>query len=172
MPLVLTGLAGLALGLLLAGLRRRWVLVTVDGPSMLPALRPGERVLVRRIRAREIRTGDIVVAENPDAGVWRTTPLSARAAPSADRRWIVKRAVAVPGDPLPAELVGTSNAGASRVPPGHFVLIGDNRRQSVDSRAFGLVPADRILGPIRPMSGSAGGARGSRGSRERGQVGT
>jgi hypothetical protein len=65
-------------------------------------------------------------------------------------RWMVKRAVAGPGDPLPGEMVAALGAAAvSRVPPGHFVLLGDNRRQSVDSRVFGFVPGERILGPVR-----------------------
>jgi signal peptidase I len=145
---VLAGLVVLVLGaLLLRRLRRRWVLITVDGPSMLPTLRPGERILVRRTASVEIRAGDVVVAENPYAGRWPTPPLAAGARPGTDRRWMVKRAVAGPGEWLPDELAAT--LGVARVPPGHFVLLGDNRRQSVDSRAFGFVPAERILGPVR-----------------------
>jgi phage repressor protein C with HTH and peptisase S24 domain len=40
-------------------LRRRWTPVLVHGPSMVPALRHGDAVLVRR--GGQIRPGDVVV---------------------------------------------------------------------------------------------------------------
>ena len=36
--------------------------------------------------------------------------------------------------------------GPIQVPPGHYFVLGDNRDDSADSRAFGFVPADSILG--------------------------
>lgn len=36
--------------------------------------------------------------------------------------------------------------GPLEVPPGHYFVLGDNRDDSADSRAFGFVPADSILG--------------------------
>lgn len=160
---VFAALAGLALGSLLTWLRRRWVHVTVEGWSMVPALGPGEGVLVRRTPAASIRTGEVVVVEEPVEGAWRTPPLAAGAAPTADRRWIVKRVVARPGDPVPAEVLAAVNGndgsepngvakpggGVTLVPPGHFVLLGDNHHNSLDSRIFGFVPESRILGSVR-----------------------
>ncbi len=43
------------------GLRR----IVVEGPSMLPTLAEGERLLVRRVR--RVRTGDLVVCRAPGA---------------------------------------------------------------------------------------------------------
>ena len=48
------------------GLPRRWMPVLVHGPSMVPVLRHGDAVLVRR--GARIRPGDIVV------GVFRARP--------------------------------------------------------------------------------------------------
>lgn len=55
--------------------RRALVLVTVAGESMLPALRPGDRVLVRR--TRRLRPGQVVVlAYGPEWLVKRIAAVS------------------------------------------------------------------------------------------------
>ncbi|MEU8185203.1 signal peptidase I [Micromonospora sp. NPDC049044] len=164
---VLSGLVVLVLGGLLIWLRRGWALITVEGQSMAPTLRPGERVLVRRVPAASIKTGEMVVVERPVDGGWRTTPLAAGTTPLAGRKWIVKRAVAGPGDPVPTEFRASNHdddgaaaggvpdptGGSALVPPGHYLLLGDNRHNSVDSRMFGFVPGTRILGPVRRGTG-------------------
>ncbi|WP_425558659.1 nickel-type superoxide dismutase maturation protease [Catenulispora subtropica] len=43
----------------------RWAVHRVSGPSMAPALRDGDFVLARRIPARRVRAGDVVVARHP-----------------------------------------------------------------------------------------------------------
>ncbi|MDF3819779.1 signal peptidase I [Leptospira sp. 96542] len=35
-----------------------------------------------------------------------------------------------------------------RIPPGYYLLLGDNREYSTDSRAFGLVPVEKIKGKV------------------------
>ena len=43
-----------------------WAVVRVAGPSMSPTVRPGDRLLVRRVRSADaVRTGDVVVARLP-----------------------------------------------------------------------------------------------------------
>ena len=121
--------------------RRRFALVTVSGTSMVPTLRPGDRVVVRRVPAGALHTGDVVVLEHPGpTGRW-VLPPSGRA---GARRWMVKRTAAVAGEPVPAvvRLPGTV------VPAGHLVVLGDNPPDSADSRGFGYVPAERVLGRV------------------------
>jgi len=43
----------------------RWSVLRVSGPSMAPALRDGDFVLVRRTRPEKVRPGDVVVARHP-----------------------------------------------------------------------------------------------------------
>jgi len=139
-------LAG-ALGWLLAQ-RRRLVAVDVVGESMVPALAPGTRVLVRRRSLAGIRVGDVVVVEQPAGRDHRWAPTAGRI---ADRRWMIKRVAALPGDPVPAEVADAVGAAAgARVPAGCLVLLGDNPSASSDSREFGFVPADRLLG-VAPL---------------------
>jgi signal peptidase I len=142
--------------------------------SMLPVLRPGDRVAVdmgaygvrmpftRRVlvEREQPQRGEVVVFESP-----------------ADGRLMMKRVVAVAGDhvelrggrlilngvpladPLQpsAERFGArvvqlelANGGGpeirdSVVPPGMVLALGDHRGRSTDSRGFGFVEADTIF---------------------------
>ncbi|MEU8323954.1 S26 family signal peptidase [Nonomuraea sp. NPDC048881] len=138
--MIVTGLvAGLVVIMLgLAWLRRAYVVVTVEGESMLPTYRPGERVLVRRTGPRRLRTGQVVVLAR-----------LVEAAEDGQARWMIKRLAAVPGDPIPRATVPALRAApGTRVPDGHLVVLGDNPRRSLDSRRTGYLTADRLLGVV------------------------
>ncbi|GAB3933746.1 S26 family signal peptidase [Kribbella albertanoniae] len=154
-PAVVVTIVLAAVGLFAAS--RRPALVRVAGQSMTPTLADGDRLLAWR-RSRPLRVGDIVVLEAPypvgvvphsvagalDPPPWQTRPASAG---ELDRRWIVKRIVALPADVVPPEGAGRLVAG-TEVPPGCLVVVGDNPAQSYDSRQAGFVPADRVLGLV------------------------
>lgn len=135
-------LAGTLVAVALAAIgRRRFLLVTVAGDSMRPALRPGDRLLVRR--TRRIRAGQVAVLRQPPAGLFM-----ADAEPSG---LLVKRIVAVPGDRVP-ESCRVHGQLPECVPPGSFIMLGDNSRRSYDSRFAGLIPADLLIGvAVRPV---------------------
>jgi len=170
----LTVLVGLAAGA--AVLRRRVAIVAVVGPSMQPALMTGDRVLVRRARIGELRRGQIVVIEVPDAdGRWPAEPPRwppRQRQPGRDQ-WMIKRVAAVPGDRRPAGMTRVAPDGAAvppdgaavlpdgpavlpdgaavlpdgpAVPPDRFAVLGDNAANSLDSRKIGYIPAERLLG--------------------------
>ncbi|MFB4317497.1 S26 family signal peptidase [Actinomadura sp. 21ATH] len=118
-------LAGLALatgGLALS--RRLLLLVTVQGGSMRPALADGDRLLMVRLPGRFARPGDIVALRGPGGGLY------------------VKRVTALAGDPIPPQV---TTAGTESVPAGHVVVLGDSPH-SLDSRQWGCVPRDRVIG--------------------------
>ncbi|WP_246203477.1 S26 family signal peptidase [Streptomyces tailanensis] len=147
----LTGIGGTTFVLWLS---RTWAVVTVCGPSMEPAYRDGDRVLVRR--SPTLRRGQVVVVEQGAgryAGQRRPLSAVAGAVAVADRAWLIKRVAAVPGDPVPPEAgPALAELAGSRVPEGALVLFGDNTAVSVDSRTLGFFPHNRILGVVvRPL---------------------
>jgi signal peptidase I len=141
---------GAVVGLLLAldRVRRRWVVVRVDGVSMLPTLRPGDRVLVRRVSAADLRPGQAVVLQRQaGADRWDTAPLPVHRVGRGG--WYIKRIVAAQGDPVPPGAVpGVGVPAGTPVPPGKLVVFGDNAAASADSRQWGFAPADRVLGVV------------------------
>jgi signal peptidase I len=123
----------------------------VPSASMAPTLAVDDLILVDRLTywMGVPRHGDVVVL---GSGGLATADL------------LVKRVVGVPGDVLQARggvLVrngavvlephlapgaATFDFGPVVVPSGHYWVMGDNRPQSQDSRAFGPVPAERLIG--------------------------
>ncbi|WP_236076351.1 S26 family signal peptidase [Streptomyces coffeae] len=129
-------------------LRRRYVVVTVIGASMSPTLVEGDRVLVRRVPLKAITTGRLVVTEPPHERRWDAVRAHGL---------LIKRAAAVPGDPLPREgAPALLDLPEERVPEGRIVLLGDNPAASLDSRYCGYFRAEQIVGVVvRPLPLSA-----------------
>jgi signal peptidase I len=96
--------------------------VEIAGWSMRPTLEPGDWALA--VRTRTIRRGSVVVLEHP-------------ARPGSE---MVKRVVAVPGDPLPGE---------PALGPGELWVEGDAARDSTDSRQLGPVGREHVRGVVR-----------------------
>jgi signal peptidase I len=131
----------LALVAAVVWLRLRLVVVTVRGDSMAPTLRAGDQVLVRRKPLRAVPTGALVVFARP-----RTT----------EPGWMIKRAIAVPGDVIPRARVATLwSYPGNRVPAHRMVVLGDNPDESYDSRHFGYVEEPALLGVVHRISRSS-----------------
>jgi signal peptidase I len=132
----------------------------ISGSSMLPTLKPGQVCLIRKwsYLVAPPERGDVVVFKHPELG-----------------GWTVKRVVGLPGDHIlfryprvyvngapidesylqPGDVTtsGRLDEGPHRVPAGHLFVLGDNRNASEDSRTFGMVRTDWVVGRI------AGGTR-------------
>ena len=113
-------------------LRRRLLLVTVEGRSMTPTYAPGDRLLVRRVAFSAVRRGDAVVLRSPGPEF------------PGDPRYLVKRAAALPGDPVPAGVPADDPV----VPDGRLAVLGDNVNGSADSRHMGLLPSASVVGVV------------------------
>jgi signal peptidase I len=112
---------------------------------MIPALRPGERVLFDRLAYRDAlpQRGDVVLASHP----------------SQARTSIVKRVAGFPGDSVAFDGDGCwvngepcGDTGGVHLPSartitladGEWFLLGDSPYASTDSRDFGPVTRDHI----------------------------
>ena len=142
---------------------RRRLLYVVRGTSMEPSLFDGDVLLVTRLR-RHLRRGDVVIV-SPPAGT--------------DAEWQVKRVVGLPGDRvsfecgllyingthhrepylrgLPADLGTISRSWL--VGSDEFIVLGDNRAHSTDSRIFGPIPMTCLSGVVVARLWPIGGGR-------------
>jgi signal peptidase I len=134
----------------------------IPSESMLDTLRPGDRVFVNRFiyHFRDVHRGDIVVFKAPGSGlvlIKRVIGLPGETIALRDGRVYVNgraldepyvRRVGGRAEPTEAFPTGTAWALAQpyTVPSGCFFMMGDNRTDSGDSREFGPVPHDRIIG--------------------------
>ena len=128
--------------------------VRVEGQSMDPTLSHGDRLIVWRL-GYEPENGDIVVLEPPiynvdDYYVKRVI------ATEGQTVQIINNHVYVNGEVLDEPYIqGNVSALDSRyelpqaIPEGACFVLGDNREHSSDSRAFGLVPNDHIMGEVK-----------------------
>jgi signal peptidase I len=137
----------------------------IPSPSMVPTLEPGDRVLVNKLSYdfHSVHIGDIVVFRRPPAD----TTLGIDD--------LIKRVVALPGqtiyvndcrvyvngkeEPQPYLPKGWQNPGSEyctvwttnlpnpyKVPADDYFVMGDNRKDSYDSRYWGPLPASYLVG--------------------------
>ncbi len=123
----------------------------IPSPSMEPTLYPGDRIIVNRLAYRlgEPRHGDVVVFRYP----------------LDPKRDYIKRVVAVGGDTVEARnnvlyINGQPQPRAGYLPPGivyedfgpvtvaadNYFMMGDNRNNSADSRVWGTLERNYIIG--------------------------
>ena len=132
--------------------------VEVEGPSMSPTLQPASVCFLNRFvyLVREPERSEIVVLRDP-----------------TDNSYVVKRIIAKEGDLvyihggqvyvngrllnesyLPARTKTYPISGGTdfslRLRGGEFFVLGDNRPNSADSRIYGPVPRQNILGAVIP----------------------
>jgi signal peptidase I len=121
----------------------------VYGESMQPNFYTDQRLIIEKIsyHLHPPLRGDVVVLKDPDNG---PLPLIKRVVGlPGERVTVAGGRVYIDGQALPEPYLDQSTPGGSRtwiVPPFHVFVMGDNRSNSRDSRYFGPVPTDSILG--------------------------
>lgn len=128
----------------------------IPSESMVPTLLKNDRVLVNKLsyRLHDVHRGDIVVFEAPEGQE------------QGDVKDLVKRVIGLPGEQIESKdgrvyvdgrpleegylPPGTVSEGLppTRVPADSVFVMGDNRSQSRDSRVFGPIPQDDIVGRV------------------------
>jgi signal peptidase I len=121
----------------------------IPSRSMEPALRVGDRVLVRKFAPGSYvpRRGDIITFPDPVAPdvllIKRVVGLPGEAiATIKSHLYINGRALAEPY----ARYFHDDNTPVVVIPPGHVYVLGDNRSDSEDSRDWGTVAISKIRG--------------------------
>lgn len=129
--------------------------VYVNGPSMQPGLHTGEWVLVNKVAFdfHAPQRGDVVVFYPP----------------SDTHELYVKRLIGLPGDTIrithnavyvdnhqlsepyiyplaPGEVENTQVVPSMTLAAGQYFMLGDHRQNSDDSRYFGVVPKQNLIG--------------------------
>ena len=147
----------------------------VEGPSMLPFLEDQDGVFVNKLAYQTV-DAERATRWVPGLGaapgeVWR--PLGGPDYgdvvvfrwPRDERQFFVKRVIGKPGDAIEIEQGEIYRNGVPLaepyverasgetiiervVPEGHYYVLGDNRAQSDDSRRWGFVPEENIVGEL------------------------
>jgi signal peptidase I len=125
----------------------------IPSGSMLPTLQEQDRVLVNKLSydLHPVHRGDIIVFKGPEQAAGQVKDL-------------IKRVIGLPGDtvesregvmyvngnPIKEDYLGpgitTGPLEPQKIPPGHYWVMGDNRGNSKDSRFFGPIAKNLIIG--------------------------
>ncbi len=110
--------------------------VIVSGPSMEPTFKSGQRLYACKAYwlIGPIKKKDIVVIKG-----------------EGPKEYFIKRVYAMAGDTVDWANVPDSwslRQNEYKVPAGEIYVLGDNREVSEDSRVWGAVPIDRVIGKI------------------------
>lgn len=112
----------------------------VSSDSMLPVLKKGDIVLLLKEKVSHSAKGDIVVFYSPE-----------------ENKKLVKRMAGLAGEPmanfgLQDRMLEYSDR---NIPANHFFAIGDNAKDSYDSRNFGPIDLADVIGSVQFIVWSA-----------------
>jgi signal peptidase I len=140
----------------------------VDQNSMMPTIQPGEYVLIDKLTPRfnDYRRGDVIVFQPPEDYQQGGIPFIKRViglpgdtvslengsvfitppggSPTRIDEPYVRRDDR--GAVMPTQPRDANNTSQWTVPPGSYFVMGDNRPESQDSRVFGPIARDLIVG--------------------------
>ena len=123
----------------------------VVGPSMTPTLKEGSVVVVNKLK-KNFKREDVIVL-------------------SQDEKYMIKRVIGLPGeyiqykdnvlyingerydekylkDDVITEDFKLEDINETIIPEGMYLVLGDNRMDSMDSRDYGLVSKEKVVGKV------------------------
>ena len=131
-------------------------LLEVTGDSMVPTFHNKEQIVAEKIsiQFRPLEHGDIVIFRHPEQptkllikrviGLPNETLLLSNGYVLINQNRIEEPYVASQGNTYGSSEI-TDNSDFL-IPPDHYVLMGDNRKESSDSRHIGAISTDLIIG--------------------------
>jgi signal peptidase I len=124
--------------------------VQIGSDSMAPTLRRGDTAVLDKItlRVRDPRRADLVAFRSPQDGQLTVKRVVGVAGDVVELRDAVLYVNGARADEPQVDLVADDATwfGPVTVPAGTVFLMGDNRADSIDSRAYGAVPVDEVVG--------------------------
>lgn len=146
---------------------------SIPSASMAPTLQVGDALLVEKMSLKKEppRRGEIVLFQPPQK-LQRYMSVGSHHDGTLGREWrrgsgdvlFVKRVVAVGGDKIEVRgsevrvngivvdraVAGCAEMALQRMPEGYLFVVGDNADRSIDSRYWGLLPVECVVG--RPLA--------------------
>ncbi|MEW6183028.1 MAG: signal peptidase I [Bacillota bacterium] len=121
------------------------------GPSMMPTLENGDLLLVEKLsfRVAGFDRGDVVIFDPPPAAHSQVDYVKRVIGLPGDRVEMLNGTVYINGVSLAEGYIGPHPAISFApliVPEGSIFVMGDNRGNSYDSREWGFLSEDRVVG--------------------------
>ncbi|MBC1228294.1 signal peptidase I [Listeria booriae] len=149
----------LCLGIIFCINKYLYSLVMVNGDSMNPSLTDGELKLMVKSKIGNINRFDIIVFQDTDSSdlmIKRVIGLPQEVVQYKDNHLFVDGKLVYEdfimglSDTDPNYL--TKNFSTHKITKNHYFVLGDNRQLSDDSRLYGTVNIDKIIGVIKYTS--------------------
>jgi signal peptidase I len=126
----------------------------VEGQSMAPTLEDQDRLIVNKLAYQmdAPQVGDIVMLtypRDPKKSFVKRVIAEPLDTVRIEDGTVYVNDVPVPDDFIPEEFKSTDNLQADLVPEGYYFVMGDHRNNSSDSRHWGYVPRNYILGKVQ-----------------------
>lgn len=161
---VISWIKSIAMAVIIAGTVRYFLFssIIVHGESMAPTFENDDKVIITK--TTKIDRFDQIVFNAPDADehyIKRVIGVPGDSIEVKDDVLYVNgkateepyldenRDGLMPGEKLMGDFTLKEKTGYDRVPDGYLFVMGDNRRVSKDSRAFGLIPENSVNGEVQ-----------------------